>query len=162
MHASALGFVILSAVALAGEQTPGVRIVKGTAIADKIDRAAPSPGGRGGVFAEGEGYRVFVAERDGPGLSEVHDTDTDVWYVIAGGGTVVTGGALVDSKDTEPGEHRGSGIKGGAETTVAAGDVVTIQAGIPHWVKAVDGKLRYMVVKVQTCPVPPGKTPSGR
>ena len=162
MHASALGFVILSAVALAGEQTPGVRIVKGTAIADKIDRAAPSPGGRGGVFAEDEGYRVFVAERDGPGLSEVHETDTDVWYVIAGGGTVVTGGTLVDSKATEPGEHRGSAIQGGAETIVAAGDVLTIRSGVPHWVKAVDGKLRYMVVKVQTCPVPPGRPRSGR
>ena len=148
MHASAVGFVILSAVALAGEEAPGVRIVKGTAIADKIDHAAPSPGGRGGVFAEGEGYRVFVAERDGPGLSEVHETDTDVWYVIAGGGTVVTGGSLVDARNTEPGEHRGSAIKGGAEMTVATGDVVTIRPGIPHWVKAVDGKLRYMVVKV--------------
>ena len=158
MHGHVLGFLSLFAAALAGEPPAGVKIVKGAAIADKIDRAAPSPAGRGGVFAEGEGYRVFVAERDGPGQSEVHDGDTDVWYVIAGGATVVTGGTLVGSTTAGPGEHRGSAIKGGSDLAVAAGDVVTIPPGVPHWVKAVDGKLRYMVVKVQTCPVPPGKT----
>jgi mannose-6-phosphate isomerase-like protein (cupin superfamily) len=157
MNSHALGFLALVSVALAGEPPAGVKVVKGTAIADKIDHAPPSPGGRGGVFAEGEGYRVYVAERDGPGLAEVHDGDTDVWYVLAGGGTVVTGGTMVEAKDTDPGEHRGSAIQGGTEMQVTAGDVVTIRPGVPHWVKAVDGKLRYSVVKVQACPVPPGK-----
>ena len=157
MHGTALSLLALFAVAGAGEPPAGVKIVKGTAIADKIDHAAPSPGGRGGMFTEGEGYRVYLAERDGPGLAEIHDGETDVWYVIAGGGTVVTGGTMVEAKVTDPGERRGSAISGGSEMAVTAGDVVTIRAGIPHWVKAVDGKLRYMVVKVQACPVPPGK-----
>jgi mannose-6-phosphate isomerase-like protein (cupin superfamily) len=145
--------VPLAAVTLEGaEPPPGVQIVKGSAIAEKIERSAPSPGGRGGIFAQDEGWRVHVAERDQPGLAELHDEDTDVWYVIAGGGTVVLGGTIVDSSATGPGEHRGPSITGGTEHAVGAGDVVSIRPGIAHWVKAVDGRLRYMVVKVRHGP----------
>jgi mannose-6-phosphate isomerase-like protein (cupin superfamily) len=146
----ALSFLPLAAPP--AEPPAGVRIVKGAAIAEKIERAAPSPGGRGGVIAEDTGYRVHVAERDVPGLAELHEGDTDVWYVIAGGGTIVTGGTIVDATLTGPGEHRGPGIRGGSELAVAAGDVVTIRPGVAHWVKAVDGRLRYLVVKVQARP----------
>ena len=128
--------------------TPGVQVVKDAAIKEKIAQSPPSPGGKGGVIAEDAGYRVHIGERDQAGLAELHDADTDVWYVIAGGATVVTGGSLVDATTTGPGEHRGPSIKGGTEMTVAAGDVVTIRAGVAHWVKAVDGRFRYLVVKV--------------
>lgn len=158
----ALGLLPFSAVALAGAASPtvasggeassGVQVVKAAAIAEKIERAAPSPGGRGGVFAEDEGWRVHVADRDQPGLAELHDGDTDVWYVIAGGATLVTGGAIVDASTTGTGEHRGPAIRGGTELAIGSGDVVTIRPGVPHWVKAVDGRLRYLVVKVHARP----------
>jgi mannose-6-phosphate isomerase-like protein (cupin superfamily) len=134
--------------ARAAELPAGVQIVKGSAIADKIERAAPSPGGRGGVIAEDEGWRVHVAERDAPGTAEMHEGDTDVWYVLAGSATLVTGGTLVDGTVTAPGEHRAPGIRGGTELAIAAGDLVSIRPGVPHWVKAVDGRLRYLTVKV--------------
>jgi mannose-6-phosphate isomerase-like protein (cupin superfamily) len=142
------------AAASGSDATPGVQIVKGAVIADRIDRSAPSPGGRGGVFAEDEGWRVHVAERDQPGLAELHEGDTDVWYVIAGGATLVTGGAMVDASVTGPGEHRGPAIRGGTEHAITCGDVVTIRPGVPHWVKAVEGRLRYLVVKVHGGPPP--------
>ncbi|HET8647594.1 MAG TPA: hypothetical protein VFO85_19000, partial [Vicinamibacteria bacterium] len=95
------GLASLAALALAAalpsmaeEVAPGVHIVKDASISAKIEGTPPSPGGRGGVVAEAEGWRVHVAERDRPGLAELHDADTDVWYVIAGGATVVTGGTL--------------------------------------------------------------------
>ncbi len=146
---AAVAHTIVAAPAPApGDSPGGVQIVKGTAIADKIERAAPSPGGRGGVIAEDEGYRVHVSERDVPGQAELHDGDTDVWYVMAGGATLVTGGTMVDASTSGPGEHRGPSIRGGTELAIAAGDVITIRPGVPHWVKAVDGRLRYLVVKV--------------
>ncbi len=157
----ALGLLPLAAfswaavpVAIGGEASPGVQIVKGAAIDDKIARAAPSPGGRGGVIAEDEAWRVHAAERDVPGLAEVHDGDTDVWYVVAGGATLVTGGTIVDASITGPGEHRGPGIRGGSELAIGPGDLITIRPGVPHWVKAVDGRLRYLVVKVHEHPLP--------
>lgn len=166
LYRHALGLLPLAAVALAwaappavapgSEASPGVQIVKGAAIADRIERAAPSPGGRGGVIAEDEDWRVHAAERDAPGLAELHDGDSDVWYVLAGGATLVTGGTIVDASITGPGEHRGPAIRGGTELAIAAGDLITIRRGVPHWVKAVDGRLRYLVVKVHARAVPAG------
>ncbi|HET7746724.1 MAG TPA: hypothetical protein VFM29_05460 [Vicinamibacteria bacterium] len=138
--------------ASADELPAGVQVVKGAAIAELIDRSAPSPGGRGGVIARDEGWRVHAAERDAPGQAELHEGDTDVWYVIAGGATLVTGGAIVESTSTGPGEHRGPAIRGGTEIRVAAGDVVSIRAGLAHWIKSVDGRIRYLTVKVPARP----------
>ena len=134
--------------ASATEVAPGVQIVKGAAIAEKIDRSAPSPGGRGGVIAQDEDWRVHASERDAPGLAERHEQDTDVWYVVAGAGTLVTGGTIVDASVTGPGEQRGPAIRGGTEFAIAAGDFISIRPGVPHWIKAVDGRIRYLTVKV--------------
>jgi mannose-6-phosphate isomerase-like protein (cupin superfamily) len=149
----ALAWAARASNARGDEASSGVQIVKGAAIADKIDRAAPSPGGRGGVIAQDEGWRVHAAERDAPGAAEMHEGDTDVWYVLAGGATLVTGGTIVDAAITGPGEHRGPSIRGGTELVIAAGDLVSIRPGVPHWVKAVDGRLRYLTVKVHGRPV---------
>lgn len=145
---AALALVLAGPSSADGAEGAGVQIVKGAAITGKIERSAPSPGGRGGVFAEGEGWRVHVAERDTTGQAELHEGDTDVWYVIAGGATLVTGGAMVDASKTGAGEHRAPSIRGGSEVAIGEGDVVTIPPGVPHWVKAVDGRFRYLVVKV--------------
>jgi mannose-6-phosphate isomerase-like protein (cupin superfamily) len=108
------------------------------------------------VIAQDEGWRVHATERDAPGLAELHENDTDLWYVIAGGATLVTGGTLVDASLTGAGEHRAPSIRGGTEHTVAAGDVISIRPGVPHWVKAVDGRVRYLTVKVLGRPAPAG------
>ena len=135
--------------ATSAESLPaGVQIVRAAAIADKIERAAPSPGGRGGVIAQEDGWRVHATERDAAGLAEQHEADTDVWYVLAGGATLVTGGTIADASITGPGEQRGPAIRGGTETAIAAGDLVSIRPGVAHWIKAVDGRIRYLTVKV--------------
>jgi len=161
VHRPPSASLLLAAVALAwaapplagaDEAPPGVQIVRAAAMAEKIASTPPSPGGRGGVIARDEGWRVHVAERDAPGLAEKHEGDTDVWYVLAGGATLVTGGTIVDASTTGPGEERGPGIEGGSEVAIAAGDLVSIRPGVAHWVKAVDGRLRYLTVKVHGCP----------
>jgi mannose-6-phosphate isomerase-like protein (cupin superfamily) len=157
MSACLFALSLLPLAAPAAEPPAGVQIVRAAAISDKIERAAPSPGGRGGVIAQDEGWRVHVAERDAPGLAEQHEADTDVWYVLAGTATLVTGGTIADATLTAPGEHRGPAIRGGSELAIAAGDLVTIRPGVPHWVKAVDGRLRYLTVKVHAS-LPAGKT----
>ena len=156
LAAFALASVASSPIARGDGPSPGVQIVKGAAIAETIERAAPSPGGRGGVIAHDEGWRVHATERDGPGRAEMHEADTDVWYVLAGGATLVTGGTIVDAAVTGPGEHRGPAIRGGTEHAIAAGDLVSIRPGVPHWVKAVEARLRYLTVKVHGRPVPAG------
>jgi len=102
---------------------------------------------RGVPLLEVDGYKVHASRRDGPGIAEVHDWETDVVYVLEGSATMITGGRVVDPKITEPGQVRGPVIQGGESRRIAKGDVVVIPAGVPHWFKEVQGPLTYFVVK---------------
>ena len=107
---------------------------------------------RSGVLEDGsngENYMVHASRREKPGMSEVHELDTDIIYVIDGTATFVTGGKSIDSKSVAPNEFRGSGIDGGDTRQLKKGDVVIVPKGTPHWFKQVDGAFLYYVVKVR-------------
>jgi len=73
----------------------------------------------------------------------------DIFVVESGEADLVTGGTLVDPTNSSPTEIRGTGIQGGAEHHLVAGDVLTIPAGMPHQVKVAPGKeVLYMAIKV--------------
>jgi quercetin dioxygenase-like cupin family protein len=91
---------------------------------------------------------ILMAHRDKPGMVEVHDKETDTIYVLAGSATFVTGGTMVGGNVTEPGQQRGTDIKGGDPHALVKGDVVVVPAGVPHWFKEVAGSIDYYVVKV--------------
>ncbi|HTS62849.1 MAG TPA: hypothetical protein VMH28_12555 [Candidatus Acidoferrales bacterium] len=94
-------------------------------------------------------YRFMVAHREGPGEAEYHALDADIFVVQSGAATLVYGGEMVDAKTTAPNEMRGPSIKGGMEKPIAAGDIVSIPAKMPHQVKLAAGKeFTYFVVKV--------------
>lgn len=93
---------------------------------------------------------VNPSRRDGPGQAEVHRDEADVVYIQEGAATLVTGGAVVDPKETATGEIRGTRIEGGQTRTLAKGDVIIVPRGVPHWFKEVNGPLLYYVVKVRS------------
>jgi mannose-6-phosphate isomerase-like protein (cupin superfamily) len=96
---------------------------------------------------------VFGIRRTAAGNAEVHAEFTDVWYVIEGAATLVTGGNVVGGASTTPGETQGQSIKGGSSRTMRKGEFAVIPAGIPHWVSSVDGKeFLYIVVKMPRLP----------
>ena len=89
-----------------------------------------------------------VLRRTKPYRAEVHKQLVDMWYVIRGEGTLVTGGSLSEPTETEPDEFRGPGITGGEERDIVTGDFVRIPAGVPHWIRKVNGdEFLYLVVK---------------
>ena len=88
------------------------------------------------------------ASRNAAGVVEVHDKETDVLYIIDGEATFATGGTMVGGKVTGPGQQRGTDIKGGESRRLVKGDVIVVQAGIPHWFKEVPKSVNYLVVKV--------------
>ncbi len=107
---------------------------------------------KGSVLAggiNGENYMVHASRREKAGLSEVHDLDTDIIYVLDGTATVVTGGKSIDPKTIEPNEHRGSSIEGGETRQLKKGDVMIVPKGTPHWFKQVNSSFLYYVVKVR-------------
>jgi glc operon protein GlcG len=93
------------------------------------------------------GFRVNASRRDGPGEAEVHLSDTDIFYVLQGQATVVTGGQVVQPRNLSATEVRGSVLSGGEERRLGKGDVITIPRGVPHWFKQVDAPFTYYVVK---------------
>jgi mannose-6-phosphate isomerase-like protein (cupin superfamily) len=103
---------------------------------------------KGGTVTSGADYKVQAAQRTGVGEAELHERDTDVFRIVSGSATFVTGGRIVGAHVTGPGETRGTGIEGGETRQLSAGDVVVIERGTPHWFKSVEGRVEYFVVKV--------------
>lgn len=128
-----------------------VTFVPAKAVLSELARASGQDGGIAlKTYLSAPGYSATVVRRTRAGSAEVHRNVSDVWYVIDGGGTLVTDGALVGARETEPGELRGQKVSGGTARRIARGDLIGIPAGIPHWVSAIDGpQLVYLVVKVK-------------
>jgi quercetin dioxygenase-like cupin family protein len=92
-------------------------------------------------------YSVQNNRRTSAGQVEVHTKATDIFYVIEGEATLVTGGTVIGGKTTEPNQIRGTNIQGGETRRLTKGDVVVIPAGVPHWFKEVPQSIEYLTVK---------------
>lgn len=103
---------------------------------------------KGASLVENGSYKVHASRRDAPGEAEIHETDTDIFHVLEGEATFVTGGTIPGARAVNPHELRGAAIEGGELRTLRAGDVITIPAGTPHWFRSVAKPLTYYVVKV--------------
>ena len=103
---------------------------------------------KGGSLVTRPDVLVSGSHREARGQVEVHDTETDVLYVVDGEATFVFGGQMVGGKVTSPGQWQGSDITGGQTHHIAKGDVFVIPAGVPHWFREVPKSVSYFVVKV--------------
>jgi mannose-6-phosphate isomerase-like protein (cupin superfamily) len=103
---------------------------------------------KGGQLAATPEYAVSFNRRTGAGQVEVHDKDTDTFYVLDGEATVVVGGTMVGGTTTATNQQRGTGITGGTIYQLRKGDVIVIPAGVPHWFKEVPALVVYYTVKV--------------
>jgi mannose-6-phosphate isomerase-like protein (cupin superfamily) len=92
-------------------------------------------------------YTVTCSNRTGPGIVEIHLKETDVFYVLDGAATFVTGGTAQNVKADNPLQPRGSDIQGGETHHLVKGDVIVVPAGQPHWFKEVPMSVSYFVVK---------------
>lgn len=77
-------------------------------------------------------YTAHLEYRMASTPARVHEREAELFYVIDGGGMVVTGGTLTDSKRTDADNLSGAGISGGRHTHVAKGDFFIVPEGVPH------------------------------
>jgi mannose-6-phosphate isomerase-like protein (cupin superfamily) len=88
----------------------------------------------------------------------LHDNRiSEIYYMLEGAGTLVTGGTLVEPQRLPADSRvvteingpsiRGSRIEGGTSRRIAKGDVVIIPGGTPHWWSALESDLAYLVVR---------------
>ena len=103
---------------------------------------------RGGPLVTTPQLSISSNRRTGPGQVEVHDRDTDTFYVLEGDAAVVVGGTMVGGTRTAPNQQRGTSIMGGEVYQLHKGDVIVIPAGIPHWFRDVPRVVVYYTVKV--------------
>jgi hypothetical protein len=112
------------------------------------------------------GYKVGVygvfRPKAVPGDAIMHDTSvTEIYYMLEGTGTLVTGGRLVDERNAGPSPNtkrpniRGSRIEGGTSRRVAPGDIIIIPGKLPHWWSTLDTDIKYVIYR----PDPDGLQP---
>lgn len=96
------------------------------------------------------GHYTMLAHREATGSAEVHVHEADLFFVVSGQATIVTGGKMLNAKTERPGsEIRGTSIEGGDRRTLSPGDVIHIAANIPHQLLLDPGKqFTYFVMKV--------------
>jgi quercetin dioxygenase-like cupin family protein len=134
------------------------------AFIDKLpkDRISDSPI----RVADVGGYKVGVygvfRPKSQPGDAIRHDTSvTEIYYMLEGAGTLVTGGKLVDERSTgnSPNTGRpnfgGSRIDGGVSRRVVPGDIIIIPGRVPHWWSNLESDVRYLIYR----PDPEGLQP---
>ena len=94
-------------------------------------------------------YQMSISYRNASGEAELHQTKNDIFYIVSGNCTLVTGGTIPNGKTTQPHEIRGPAVSGGEKHKLGAGDFLTIPAGIPHQMLLEPGaEITYAVVKV--------------
>jgi glc operon protein GlcG len=99
--------------------------------------------------SSGRNYAVHASRRDAPGMVEVHAKDTDIFYVLKGSATIVTGGSIVGGEPIAVDETRGKEVTGGEIRELVPGDAMIIPNNVPHWFKSVKAPFLYFVVKVR-------------
>lgn len=93
---------------------------------------------------------MMINARTKSGGGEIHEHWADIFVVLDGEATVVTGGHLVNESTKPDGEHRGTTIEGGTSVVVHKGDIVHVAAGTPHQTIVAPGKFSvYYVIKIQ-------------
>jgi mannose-6-phosphate isomerase-like protein (cupin superfamily) len=78
--------------------------------------------------------------------ASVHEREAEMFFVIEGSGTLVTGGKLHDERRTNPDNLSGTSIDGGTRKRVAKGDYIMVPEGVPHWFGDIDGALVLMSI----------------
>lgn len=110
---------------------------------------------------------VYRGKFTTPNAVAEHDLVSEVYHVIDGEATLVTGPDITDLKK-RPADDRavkllngpggnGAAIRNGKTYQLKPGDVVIIPAGVGHWFTKIDDHIRYLMVRIDPDKVTPPK-----
>jgi mannose-6-phosphate isomerase-like protein (cupin superfamily) len=110
---------------------------------------------------------VYRGKITTPNAVAEHDLVSEVYHVIDGEATLVTGPDITDLKK-RPADDRavrllngpggnGATIRNGKTYQLKPGDVVIIPAGVGHWFTKIDDHIRYLMVRIDPDKVTPPK-----
>jgi mannose-6-phosphate isomerase-like protein (cupin superfamily) len=113
-----------------------------------LDASKPSLGIVAGQTATILPNVVVRRRQAGPNNASVHTADgdqqyvTEIYQILEGSGTYVTGGTMPDPSD------RTAGIKDGESHDVKPGDFIVIPPGTAHWFSKINGQITYLEVRL--------------
>ena len=141
----------LSLLAQGGGVSPAA-YMSAAEIRSGLSRAVAADAAAGAAVTISPG--IAVRRRSGAGEPQYaisHPFSTEIYYIIEGTGSLVTGGALELplAPSADPDVVRSKAIKDGVTRTVATGDVIVVPPGTPHWFNAIDGTITYLESRVR-------------
>jgi mannose-6-phosphate isomerase-like protein (cupin superfamily) len=103
------------------------------------------------------GHKASVAllRRTKPETSAlIHDYVTEIYQIVEGSGTLVSGGTLMDPKESDltrvnAGMSHTGMHHGGVSRKVKAKDVIIVPAGMAHRFSELDGPIVYLVYRFE-------------
>jgi mannose-6-phosphate isomerase-like protein (cupin superfamily) len=150
------GFIVLAAAAgalcgglavWAQTVTPPGKFIPSTEWKQQLDADKPSLGIVAGQTATIVPNMVVRRRLDGPNNASVHTLEgdkqdvTEIYHILDGSGTYVTGGTMPDPK------NRTAGIKGGEAHDIKPGDFIVIPPGTAHWFSKINDHITYLEVR---------------
>ena len=155
---SGLTLLLVSATAFAQQPAPasGRTMVSAGDVAAMIAKAKVDRKDGQALLAQSmirlDQYNVSLEYRAAVANAAVHETEAELFYVIDGSATLVTGGKLRNESRTNAANLSGSGIDGGQSRHVAKGDFVMVPEGVPHWFSTIDGTVVLMSLHLPHAP----------
>ena len=107
-------------------------------------------------------YGVFRPKSSRQDANRHQTTVTEIYYMLEGTATLVTGGRMVDeqsagnSPNTGRPNFRSARVEGGVSRKVGPGDIIIIPGNLPHWWSSLDTDIRYLIYR----PDPEGLQPA--
>jgi mannose-6-phosphate isomerase-like protein (cupin superfamily) len=135
-------------VVLAQTVTPPGRYISAEQWRKDLDANKPALGIVAGQTATILPNVVVRRRQAGPNNASVHTAEgdkqyvTEIYQILEGSGTYVTGGTMPDPND------RTAGIKGGESHDVKPGDFIVIPPGTAHWFSRINGQITYLEVRL--------------
>jgi mannose-6-phosphate isomerase-like protein (cupin superfamily) len=148
---------LVTAIQPATAQTtgaPAAIYMSGAAVEAELQRvAAASASAAGWAVRVSPGITVRRRSSDVLQYAVMHPFSVEIYHIMAGSGTLVTGGTLTLPLASSTGPNiirTENGISGGLARQVKPGDILVLQPGTPHWFSHIDGdSITYMESRVQ-------------
>jgi mannose-6-phosphate isomerase-like protein (cupin superfamily) len=146
--------IAASLLPMAGAQAPSVDHLTQSELLEKAQALEPKAqtanGSASEKLIEYPNHYTMIALRHKDGGAEVHQEFSDLFFVVKGKATLLSGGDVQDSKTVSAGEIRGSSLKNAKSVQLSQGDFVHIPAGVSHQLLIAEGEtFIYFVVKVK-------------
>lgn len=102
------------------------------------------------IFPEGQklsasspNQLIRTRQASDPNNASVHPDITEIYYIVDGSGTFMTGGRILDPN------NRAAGSTGGVPSRVGRGDFVILPPGTVHWFSEINGSVTYIETRFE-------------